>query len=279
MIHKTTRQDVIPFHEICITRTASTVLSLLGVSAPAEMAPPIGQVLQAADGRFSPLEGVPVCDRVFLYNPDAIAMWIYEKYADYFTEMEKLTDLRLNMLSVVPPVTPVCFGSMYSGLQPADHGILKYEKPVLKVTTLFDLLAKAGKKAAIVSTEGDSISRIFLEREMDYFIHPHKETCNQKALELIAGDKYDCIVLYNGDYDYHMHRHTPEGKRALRALCENIDTFMELHAAIRTHWNAHRTALAFAPDHGCHKAYAFLGAHGKNLPCDMNIPHFYSLLG
>lgn len=278
-MNKTNKQDSLPFHEICITRTASTVLTLLGVSSPTEMAPPIEPVLQKAMERFSPIEGKTACDRVFLYNPDAIAMWIYEKYTDYFTEMEKLTDLKLPMLSVFPPVTPVCFGSMYSGLLPADHGILKYEKPVLMVDTLFDLLVKSEKKAAIVSTEGDSISKIFLEREIDYYIYPRKDTCNQKALELIAGDKYDCIVLYNGDYDYHMHRHTPEGKRALRALRENIATFQEIHTAIRTHWSAHRTALAFAPDHGCHKAYAFLGSHGKNLPCDMNIPHFYSFLG
>lgn len=267
------------FHKICITRTASTILSLLGVSSPPEAEAPIDEVLHKAIDRFSPLNTQAPCDRVFLYNPDAVAMWIYEKYADYFMEMEKCTDLKLHMLSVIPPVTPVCFGSMYSGLQPAQHGILKYEKPILKVPTIFDILAKAGKKAAIVSTEGDSISRIFLEREIDYYIYPKKEACNKKALELIARDRYDCIVLYNGDYDYHMHRRSPEGKRALKALRENIATFQEIHSAIRTHWSVHRTALVFAPDHGCHRAYGFLGAHGINQPCDMNIPHFYSFIG
>ena len=267
------------FHKICITRTASTILSLLGVSSPLEMDAPIEEVLHKALDRFSSVNAQAPCDRIFMYNPDAVAMWIYEKYADYFTEMEKCTDLRLPMLSVVPPVTPVCFGSMYSGLLPAKHGILKYEKPILRVPTIFDVLSEAGKKVAIVSTEGDSISKIFLEREIDYYIYPKKEDCNQKALELIARNRYDCIVLYNGDYDYYMHRHTPEGKRALRALRENIATFQEIHTAIRTHWSTHRTALAFAPDHGCHRAYAFLGTHGIEQPCDMNIPHFYCFLG
>lgn len=267
------------FHQICITRTASTVLSLLGVSPLAEMDAPIAEVLHTALNHFAHADAQAPCDRVFLYNPDAIAMWVYKKYADLFREMENCTDLKLPMLSVVPPVTPVCFGSMYSGLPPAGHGILKYEKPVLRVPTLFDVLAEAGKKAAIVSTEGDSISKIFLEREIDYYIYPKKEGCNQKALELIARDGYDCIVLYNGDYDYYMHRHTPEGKRTLRALRENIATFQEIHAAIRTHWSSHRTALAFAPDHGCHRAYGFFGTHGRNAPCDMNIPHFYGFLG
>lgn len=272
--------DIPPsFHKICITRTASTILFLLGVSSPPEAEAPIDEVLHKAIDRFSPVNTQAPCDRVFMYNPDAVAMWIYEKYADYFAEMEKGADLKLPMLSVIPPVTPVCFGSMYSGLQPAQHGILKYEKPILKVPTIFDILVKAGKRVAIVSTEGDSISRIFLERQMDYYIYPKKEACNKKALELIAQDRYDCTVLYNGDYDYHMHRRSPEGKRALRALRENIATFQEINTAIRTHWRAHRTALVFAPDHGCHRSCGFLGAHGINRPCDMNIPHFYSFIG
>lgn len=256
------------YNQICITQTASTILTLLGIAPTSQMAPPIKQVLDCQGS----------CDRIFIYNPDAIAMWIYEKYADYFKEMEKKIDLKLPMLSVIPPVTPVCFASMYSGLQPAVHGIQKYEKPVLTVPTVFDLLSQAGKKAAIVSTEGDSISKIFLNRKIDYFIYPSKEACNQKALALIEQDYYDMIVLYNGDYDYQMHRHAPEGKKALRALQENIATFRQLQASIQKYWSAHQTTLTFAPDHGCHRVCGFLGNHGKNLPCDMNIMHFYSFL-
>lgn len=264
-IHSTASKD---FNQICITQTASTILTLLGITPAVQMAPPVSQVLNHQ----------PCCDRIFMYNPDAVAMWIYEKYADYFKEMEQETDLKLPMLSVIPPVTPVCFGSMYSGLLPAEHGIQKYEKPVLSVPTVFDLLPLAGKKAAIVSTEGDSISKIFLNRKIDYFIYPSKEACNRKALELIKQDNHDLIVLYNGDYDYQMHRHTPEGKRALKALQENIDTYRLLHTSIQKHWSAHQTVLVFAPDHGCHKVFGFLGNHGENTPYDMNIMHFYSFL-
>ncbi len=255
------------FHKICITQTAATIMTLLGVQPGEKMAPPIPEVISAGP-----------CDRVFMYNPDAIAAWIYEKYQPYFKELEEGADLKLPMLSVVPPVTPVCFGSMYSGLMPAEHGIQKYEKPILKVDTVFDELPKAGKKVAIVSTKGDSISMIFLQRDVDYFIYPTKQECNAKALELIAEDQYDMIVLYNGDYDYNMHRHAPEGKRSLRALQENIATYQEVRAAIKEHWKDHHTALAFAPDHGCHKTCFILGTHGINEPCDMNIMHFYEFL-
>ena len=150
------------FNQTCITQTAATILTLLGITPADQMAPPIKQVLNHR----------PACDRIFMYNPDAIAMWLYEKYEDYFKEIETQITLKLPMLSVIPPVTPVCFGSMYSGLLPAEHGIQKYEKPVLSVPTVFDLLPQAGKRAAIVSTKGDSISKIFLNRKIDYFIYP-----------------------------------------------------------------------------------------------------------
>lgn len=256
---------------MCITQTAATICGLLGVPPHEGSAPPIPQVLDKAREAFG---GAP-CDRVFFYNPDAVAMWIYEKYRDYFTGLEERAALKLPELSVVPPVTPVCFGSMYSGLLPSGHGIQKYEKPILKVKTVFDDVASAGRKAAIVCTEGDSISRIFLERPIDYYIYPTKEECNEKAMELIRQDCHDLIVLYNGDYDYYMHRHTPEGRRPLKALRENIETFNRICDSIRDHWKAHNTVTAFAPDHGCHRACMLFGSHGVDKPCDMNIVHFY----
>ena len=165
------------FNKICITQVAATALSLLDLSAGEKMAQPIDEVLSAAKKEF----GDSKCDRVVMYNPDAIAFWIYERFHKrYFSKLDNNTDLRLPMLSVFPPVTPVWFASMYSGLQPEEHGIQSYVKPVLKCETIFDKLLVAGKKAAIVSTEGDSISIIFLERQMDYFIYKSVKECNTK---------------------------------------------------------------------------------------------------
>ena len=140
----------------CITQVASTVDALLEVPCHGGMAPPLVPVLQEAAHSFS-----GPCDRVFLYNPDAIAQWIYAGHRPLFAPLEVRADLGLGMLSVYPPVTPACFASMYSGLQPAVHGIQSYVKPVLTVDTIFDDLPQAGRQAAIVSTEGDSISLIF----------------------------------------------------------------------------------------------------------------------
>ncbi|MEG2457007.1 MAG: alkaline phosphatase family protein, partial [Clostridia bacterium] len=89
-------------------------------------------------------------DRVLIFNPDAIGQWIYEKYYNKFELVRKHAPLEVKMLSVVPPKTPVCFASIYTGATPEEHGICHYEKPVLKIDTLFDALIRAGKKPCIV---------------------------------------------------------------------------------------------------------------------------------
>lgn len=262
-------------HSIGIERVAATVCGLLDIPSHDGAAHPIPEVLSAAKGAF----GGKHADRIFLYNPDAIAQWVYEKYRVDFAPVEDAATLCLPMCSVMPSVTPVCFGTMYSGVLPAGHGIQSYVKPVLTVDTLFDDLLRVGKKPAIVSTAGDSISKIFLEREMDYFIYQTIAECNRKALELIREDRHDLIVLYNGNYDTMMHRHGPEGIEALKALRENTATYAALHEAISTHWGEHRTTLVFAPDHGCHLTADGKGSHGCDDSSDMNVPHFYSFIG
>ena len=255
------------FNDVSIDRVASSILSLLGV----EKDPDMGREIESITEKRR-------CHRVIMYNPDAVAQWIYEGHRDLFSPILERIDLNIEMLSMVPPVTPVCFASMYSGLLPEKHGIREYVKPVLKCRTVFDILSQNGKKCAIVSTEGDSISKIFLERNIDYFIYKTKKECNDKALSLIDEDKYDLMVLYNGDYDHYMHRFSPEGKRSLKALKENIETYSMLLDRVEEKWKGHSTAIAFAPDHGCHKCLGILGNHGERIPKDMNIRHFWTFI-
>ena len=179
------------------------------------------------------------------------------------------------MQSVMPSVTPVCFASMYTGAMPDVHGIQAYVKPVLTTDTLFDAAIRAGLKPAIVSTAGDSISKIFLERPMDYFIYDTVDEVNAKAEALIAEDAYDILVIYDGNYDSTMHRYAPESEEALAALRANAAQFDKFCALTRQHWAAHDTLIAFAPDHGCHPIDGGLGSHGLDMPEDMLITHFY----
>ena len=140
----------------------------LGIEAPAEAAAANTDLTAYVDSVF----GGEKADRVIMYNPDAIAEWIYRKYPALTKGAQARTDIEIPLCSVMPSVTPVCFGTMYTGAQPAVHGIRNYEKPVIKIDSIFDAALRAGKKCAIVSYGKSSLSNIFLEREMDYFLFP-----------------------------------------------------------------------------------------------------------
>jgi len=257
---------------LCISTVEASVLALTGLDIPDSIASP-NPLITALNDRKG---GRPV-DRVVLYNPDAVALWVYQKYTAMFADAAIRSDLAIPMLSVMPSVTPVCFASMYSGVQPNIHGIRRYEKPVLTVETLFDRFITAGKKCAIVSTAGDSISMIFLNREMDYFIYPTVEEVNEKALALIDQDIYDLIVIYNGNYDGRMHKFGPESPEALAALADNVAFYARLVDRITAQWTAHRVFYGFCPDHGCHEIDGGCGSHGLDMEEDMNVIHFYGI--
>lgn len=256
------------YNQFCITGVAATILQMMGLPVADEIERPLLPLTEKWKNKTA--------DRVFLYNPDAVALWLYQKYTQLLTPVIANTQSALPLLSVMPSVTPVCFASMYTGLMPEKHGIRKYEKPVLQVKTLFDYLIESGKRPAIVSTSNDSISRIFLEREMDYFIYDSMQQVNEKALQLIAEDKYDVIVVYNGNYDSRMHKAGPESEEALHELADNAASFAKFAEAIRTHWIHHNTFYGFMPDHGCHAIDGDCGSHGLDMAEDMNIIHFYS---
>lgn len=245
----------------------------LGIDAPKEAAAPSATLCTYIDEKL----GGRKADRIFMYNPDAIAQWIYEKYPHLFVEADNYTELTLPFQTVMPSVTPVCFGTMYTGAQPAVHGIRKYEKPVIKIDSLFDALIRAGKKPAIVANGNCSMGKIYLEREMDYFIYKTIEEVNAKAAEIIMEDKYDFVAVYNGNYDSKMHKTGPESLAALSEARANSRIFGIFSEMIANHWKKHNTLIGFAMDHGCHEIDGGAGSHGLDMPEDLNIVHLYKV--
>lgn len=217
-------------------------------------------------------------DRIFMYNPDAVAQWIFEKYPHFVKEVNDRAQVQLPLRSVMPSVTPVCFGTMYTGAQPAVHGIQAYTKPVITIDTIFDALLRNGKKVAILCTAGDSLSKIYLERNIDYFFYDSIEKLNAKVSELIIKDEHDFIVLYNGNYDYIMHRFGPESHEAIAELRYNARTFAMIDEMLQTHWKKHNTLLGFAMDHGCHEIDGSCGSHGLDMDEDLHILHSYKII-
>jgi len=188
-------------------------------------------------------------------------------------------DIKIPLQAVMPSVTPVCFGTMYTGAQPEVHGIRRYEKPVITIDTIFDALIRAGKKAVIIGDTKCSLGKIFLERKMDYFVYDTEEEINAKAVEVILEDKYDFIVIYNGNFDSRMHKVGPEDKEAFGELRSNVHAFGIFCELVKNHWQKHTTLVGFAMDHGCHEIDGNCGSHGLDMPEDLNIVHMYKVYG
>ena len=248
----------------------AALAAAMNIPAPAQAAAPNGDLMAYLDGRKA--------DRLFMYNPDAIGEWIWRKYPQLFKEVTALCETEVPLRTVMPSVTPVCFGTMYTGAQPEVHGIRRYEKPVIRIDTLFDAMIRAGKKCAILGDQTCSMGKIFLERDMDYYIFETLPEINAKAAELILEDRYDFIAVYNGNYDARMHKTGPESVEALAEARINSHIFAMFHSLIKEHWKAHRTLLGFAMDHGCHEIDENCGAHGLDMPEDLNIVHSYVMM-
>lgn len=254
----------------------------MGITPPEFAADPNDILVQYIDEKL----GGEKADRILMYNPDAIGKWVWQKYASYMDEVEKNSELDVDFQSPLPAVTPVCFGTMYTGAQPEVHGIQKYEKPVLKLDTLFDALLRAGKKPLIIAVNNCSLAKIFLERDMDYIITSGSAESNARAAEAIIEDKHDFIVVYNGNYDSRMHRAGCEAPETLAELRYNSYSFATLSELVRTHWQSHNTLMGFAMDHGCHDCPPFfsktsgkmyLGTHGADMDSDRIIHHRYQI--
>ena len=263
-----------PLNAFSLTGVTAALAQALGVDKPAQADPANPFLDRFLQDHFPSGRA----DRVFMYNPDAIAMWLWQKYTPMFADVARQTQLALPLRTVMPSVTPVCFGTMYTGALPEVHGIRRYEKPVIRIDTLFDAVLRAGKKCAIIGDTQCSMAHIFLERDMDYFSYDTIEEINAKAMELIDEDKYDLLCVYNGNYDSIMHKNGPEAEVSMEALRDNVRSFDRFANAIREKWTNHDTLIAFAMDHGCHEIDGGCGSHGLDMPEDLNILHYYGAI-
>lgn len=253
-----------------MTRVAAGFCKALGVEPPKQAEPiaePLDRLLDNAFG------GKPA-EKVVIYNPDAVAQWLWQKYNPYFAEVMRYTQLALPLKTMMPSVTPVCFGTMYTGAAPSVHGIQKYEKPVIRIDSVYDALIRAGKKPCIIAVDGCSLSRIFNERDMDYFYTESEEEAEEIGIQKILEDKYDFITIYNGFYDHTMHGTRVEDPEALEVCQANCRSFGRIVRAVEE--TGYDTFVGFSTDHGCHdNPDTGHGTHGTDMTDDLNVVHFY----
>ena len=259
-------------NSISMTRLAASVTGALGVAPPAQAEPGIPQVHTLVQDMLG-----KSADRLMIYNPDCIAMWLYQKYTERFAPVMRATQLTVPMGTVMPAVTPVCFGTMYTGAMPAVHGIKTYAKPVIAIDSVFDAFARAGKRTALVAVENSSMDLIFRNREIDYFTMPYDGEATEKGLELIEKGDHDVVVVYNQEYDDMIHKTQPESPEAMAALEKHIASFQKLTDAVRRYWRERDSLVLWAPDHGVHVDWNGHGNHREFREEDINVVHFYGV--
>jgi len=252
-----------------------TICALLGVD------PPRSAVVETIGSITKVMEDLCLDDpieRVLIYNPDAIGARMIKKFASDFESVKNNAPIEVNIRSVFPPVTPVCFASMYTGADPNVHGIDRYVRPVVKTDSLFDCLPSAGKKVAIVANKDCSMDLIFRERDIDYCIEDSDQAVIERTIELIEADDHNLIVSYNLEYDDLLHRTGPESPECIAAMRRHIVSFAELISHCQGRWDGRPWAAAFAPDHGGHDTPdEGGGSHGLDIPEDMDLVHFWGV--
>ena len=259
---------------------AAAWCEILGIPAPEQAAPANPDLVEFAKKVF----GGKNADRIVIYNPDAVGQWICETHPEYVSEVTRGTELALPLESPMPPVTPVCFGTMYTGTQPAVHGIMQYERKLITIDSFFDALIRAGKKPILMAAKGHSIGVIFDGKNMEYFRPKEMFQVNSRAIKLLLEDQYDVYIIYNGNYDVKVHKYGPEDPHTLGELRINAHMFAQIRDTIAENWKHHRTLLSFSPDHGCHLGGPGLedeevGGHGLDIPKDREILHYFTTLG
>ncbi len=252
---------------------AGIVADAMGIALPESYAPTIGWLSEILRGRLG-----GTADRAVLYHADAVGMHIWQKYTPLFAPVYAHTSLAVPFLSTVESVTPVAHASMYTGLDPAEHGIQTYVRPQLTCDTLFDVWLREGRRVAIVAQKDSTFLHIFAGRDLEYYECENAVAVQEKSLELIGTDRYDAISIHTFDYDNAAHAYGPESKEALNAVSLEAEGFHRLAEALEKTRGAHRTLLTYSPDHGQHPVMGGRGAHGSKQTEDMNILHFFAAI-
>ena len=232
-------------------------------------------IAEVEQGVRNDLNDRPV-QKVFIYCGDCFGDVLLQKYPDDFKGFLQESNAVVLSTNVMKTVTPVCFATIFSGAGPEVHGIKVYEKPVVKVETLFDVFLEAGKKIAIVSQKGNSVITIFRERAIDYYAFPEDKDAYEKSLELLRQSDYDLIVVHDCEYDTTMHKFGTEGSEAAEARRAVIDRWLNVVAATDDAWKDYDRLVVFVSDHGSHmEKDSKVGSHGADIREDAVVNHFY----
>lgn len=264
-----------PMYEGSIASVTPTVCELFGIPPPADSSErSLASVMQHSK---NVLNGALI-ERCLIYCPDALGDHLWTRFAEQRERVTKCCPHRVSVSAVLPPKTPVCFASVFTGAPPEVHGIRRYERPILTCDTLFDALSRSNRRIAIVAVRNSSIDLIFRNRPLDYFSEVHDRSTTERTLRVLGSNVHDLIVVYHQEYDDQLHRTEPFSAECVQAMERHVSSVQVLADAARTAWSGRSYAIVVAPDHGAHvNAETNKGDHGLDIPEDISVSHWYGV--
>ncbi|MGC9367354.1 MAG: alkaline phosphatase family protein [bacterium] len=254
-----------------LTPTVSSLMKLQGETSDSK------RYLEAVLEKAKQM-GITSVEKVLIYAPDALGVHLHKRFKSCFDKVGRIAPVSVEVQAVYPSKTPVCFATMFTGVLPEVHGICTYEKPVVKMQTLFDTAIASGKKVAIAAVAGSSIDLIFRERKIDYFSEQYDPQVTDRIQDLIKTGRHDLILAYHQEYDDMLHKTDPFSAEAIKAMENHISSFERLAKSFNYYWSEYNRLIIFAPDHGAHVDPATgKGYHGLDIPEDMEVVHYYGL--
>lgn len=267
-----------------LTNFAATLLKCMGIDKPEHMSAPVEPLVEDVRERAG-----GVIEKALIYHVDAVPAYIVDGYETLFAPVRRQTQICAEFNAVMPSITPVCFGAMYSGAYPDENGVPCYLPPTLtpeliqpriSCTTVIEALVAAGKKVAVFTCSNGCIASMLYGRGADMFIIDGDDDAAMyraadAALDL---DKYDVIFLYQLSFDYTMHAHGTRSEEALKVLDTLTARFENIAEHAQRVWKDHKRLLVFNSDHGSHDVQddpTHKGMHGDDIPEDMQMKWFF----
>lgn len=262
------------------TRIAATIADIAGFDAPPEAAPAVEWIADIMKERLG-----GHADNVLIFSADAVAAWLVRKYPEKFAKIWNRAPMMIPVRTVMPTITPIDYAAFFSGAMPDVNGVDRYLKPILspeltqpllKSDSLIAAAVRSGRRVCVITCSDGCIASMLSRSGADFRIIPgdDDEAMFLEAKSVVESGEYDFVFLYQLGFDYAQHGHGPEGEAALATLDRIIGRFETLCKTAEKNWHG-STLVMFHTDHGCHKEENGSGSHGKDIPEDTDIFHFW----
>jgi len=248
--------------DIDVRHIAPTVCRLLGTSAPDECEVDfIPEVVKSLSSR----------PRIALIVIDAVGLSTIKLHRENAPFLMRAIDEHfLALSSVFPPITPVNFASMATGVSPVMHSIRNREETVIQ-DTLFDSLRRGGRMSCVCARENSTLN-LLLSSKADERAISRRNKDTEIVLEAEAMFERcipDFCWVQLLDMDDAQHKFgviNPSAGKALAKLDENLKHLCEILQELEY-------GIIICADHGQHDGKDNTGGiHDGTSSEDVEIP-------